>query len=133
MSPKKQKKRGGEKAKRKSQHCCVTFKAKPKFCVQRMPERRGVNIIMKQKAVKCTTCKRLCGKFQLFTSFTTLQFQLSFDTLRNCQIWGASCFFFLLFQQVMKCNLETYFPKFSCTCVLRFSVNYRISSFEQMN
>ena len=44
MSPKKQKKRGGEKAKRKSQHCCVTCKPKPKFCVLRMPERRGVNI-----------------------------------------------------------------------------------------
>ena len=27
----------------------------------------------------------------------------------------------------------TYFPKFSCSCVLRFWVNYRISSFEQMN
>ena len=27
----------------------------------------------------------------------------------------------------------TYFPKFSCTCVLQFWINYRISSFEQMN
>ena len=38
MRQEKRKKKGGEKAKSKSQDCCVTFK--PKFCFLRMPELR---------------------------------------------------------------------------------------------
>ena len=36
MRQEKRKKKGGEKAKSKSQDCCVTFK--PKLCFLRMPE-----------------------------------------------------------------------------------------------
>ena len=68
MRQEKRKKKGGEKAKSKSQDCCVTFK--PKNC-------RNVEILLSahartsqadilhldQKAAKCTTCKPVCGKF----------------------------------------------------------------------
>ena len=41
MRQEKRKKKGGEKAKSKSQDCCVTFKPKiSKFCFLRMPELR---------------------------------------------------------------------------------------------
>ena len=49
----KERKKGGEKAKSKSQDCCVTSK----FCFLCMPE------LLDPKAAKCTTCKQLCGKF----------------------------------------------------------------------
>ena len=62
MRQEKRKKRGGEKAKSKSQDCCVTFKPKnSKFCFLRMPELRILHL--DQKAVKCMTCEPVCGKF----------------------------------------------------------------------
>ena len=63
---KKSKTRGGEKAKSRSQDCCVTFKPKTisKFCFPCMPELcTQIFCIFDQNAAKCTTCKRLCGKF----------------------------------------------------------------------
>ena len=67
MRQEKRKKKGGEKAKSKSQDCCVTFKPKnemSKFCFLRMPElRKRISLHLDQKAAKCTTCKPVCGKF----------------------------------------------------------------------
>ena len=62
------KKRGGEKAKSKSQDCCVTFK--PKNYLEILPsayaQTSETNILhLDQKAAKSTTCKRLCCKFKL--------------------------------------------------------------------
>ena len=62
----KRKKRGGEKGKSKSQDCCVTFK--PKNCDEILLSAHArtsqADILhLDQKAVKCTTSKRVCGKF----------------------------------------------------------------------
>ena len=111
MRQEKRKKRGGEKAKSKSQDCCVNFKPISKFCFLHKIARTSqadilhltpvvqisiqwivqlVSLILihwiviypmdnaiqlldnwglDQKALKCTTCKRLCGKFQLFMTW----------------------------------------------------------------
>ena len=57
---------GEEKAKSKSQDCCVTFKSNNDLSVLLSVPARTLqaNILhLDEKAVKCTTCKRLCGKF----------------------------------------------------------------------
>ena len=61
MRQEKRKKRGGEKVKSKSQDCCVTFKPQNfAFCTCRTSQ---ANILhLDQKAMKCTTCKQVCGK-----------------------------------------------------------------------
>ena len=67
----KQKKRGEEKAKRKSQHCCVTFKPKNylEILLSAHAQTSQANILhLDQKAANCTTCKRLCGRFWLFVA-----------------------------------------------------------------
>ena len=58
----KQKKRGGEKVKSKSQDCCVTFKLKNylKILLSAHAWTSKANIIhLDQKAAKCMTCKQL--------------------------------------------------------------------------
>ena len=59
------KKRRGEKAKSKSQDCCVTFKPKNLEILLYAHARTSQADILHldQKAVKCTTCKPVCGKF----------------------------------------------------------------------
>ena len=62
----KRKKRGGEKGKSKSQDCCVTFKPKNyvKILLSAHAQTLQADILhLDQKAVKCTTGKRVCGKF----------------------------------------------------------------------
>ena len=66
MRHEKPKRRGREKEKSKSQDCCVPFQ--PKTCIKillsahaRTSQANGLHL--DQKAAKCTTCKRLCGKF----------------------------------------------------------------------
>ena len=59
-------KMGEEKAKSKSQHCCVTFKSNNDLAILLSvhAQTSQANILhLDQKAAKCTTCKRLCGKF----------------------------------------------------------------------
>ena len=62
----KRKKRGGEKGKSKSQDCCVTFKPKNyvEILLSAHARTSQADILhLDQKAVKCTTGKRVCGKF----------------------------------------------------------------------
>ena len=62
----KAKKEGGEKAKSKSQDCCVTFKPKNYLEILLSVHARTLqaNILhLNQKAAKCMTSKWLCGKF----------------------------------------------------------------------
>ena len=66
MRQEKQKKRGGEKAKSKSQDCCVTFKPKNflEILLSVHAQTSQANILhLDQKAAKCMTCKQLGGKF----------------------------------------------------------------------
>ena len=59
-------KREGEKAKRISQDCCVTFKPKNYLEILLSANARTSQasiLHLAQKAVKCTTCKQLCDKF----------------------------------------------------------------------
>ena len=62
----KQKMRGGEKGKSKSQDCCVTFKPKNyvDILLSAYARTSQADILhLDQKAVKCITSKRVCGKF----------------------------------------------------------------------
>ena len=62
----KRKKMGGEKGKCKSQDCCVTFKPKNylEILLSAHAQTLQADILhLDQKAVKCTTGKRVCGKF----------------------------------------------------------------------
>ena len=62
MRQQKQKKRGGEKVKSKSQDCCVTFKLKNylKILLSAHAWTSKANIVhLDQKAAKCMTCKQL--------------------------------------------------------------------------
>ena len=61
MRQEKRKKRAGEKAKSKSQDCCVTFK--PKNYLEILLSAHADILQLDQKAAKCTTCKPVCGKF----------------------------------------------------------------------
>ena len=66
MKQEKEKKKGGEKAKSKSQDRCVTFK--PKNYVEiLLSAHAGTSpadiLHLDQKAAKCSTCKPVCGKF----------------------------------------------------------------------
>ena len=57
---------GGEKAKSKSQDCCVTFKPKNylEILLSAHAQTSQANILhLDQKAAKCTICKWLCSKF----------------------------------------------------------------------
>ena len=64
MRQEKQKKKGGEKAKSKSQDCCVTFKTKSYLVILLSARTSQAHILhLDQKAAKCTTCKLVCGKF----------------------------------------------------------------------
>ena len=65
MRHEKRKKKGGEKAKSKSQDCCVTFKPKNylEILVSAHAGTSQADILnLEQKAAKCTTCKPVCGK-----------------------------------------------------------------------
>ena len=62
----KAKKKGGEKAKSKSQDCCVTFKPKNylKTLLSAHAWTSQADILhLDQKAANCTTYKPVCGKF----------------------------------------------------------------------
>ena len=62
----KRKKRGGGKGKSKSQDCCVTFKPKNYLEILLSTHARASQadiLHLDQKAVKCMTGKRVCGKF----------------------------------------------------------------------
>ena len=64
----KQKKRGGERAKRKSQDRCVTFNPKNYLEILLSEHLRTsqANILhLNQEAAKCTTCERICGTYNL--------------------------------------------------------------------
>ena len=66
MRQQKGKKRGGEKAKSKSQDCCVTFKPKNYLEILLSAHARTLQadiLHLDQKAAKCMTCKAFCGKF----------------------------------------------------------------------
>ena len=66
MRQEKRKRRGGEKAKSKSQDCCVTFKPKNylEIFLSAHAWTSPADILhLDQKAVKCTTGKSVCGKF----------------------------------------------------------------------
>ena len=66
MRQEKRKKRGGEKAKSKSQECCVTFKPKNydlKILLSAHARTSQADILhLDQEAAKCTICKWLGGK-----------------------------------------------------------------------
>ena len=59
------KKKGGEKAKSKSQDYCVTFKPKNlEISLSAHARTSQADVLhLDQKAMKCTTCKLVCGKF----------------------------------------------------------------------
>ena len=60
----KRKKKGEEKARCKSQDCCVTFKPENEILLSAHARTSQADILhLDQKAAKCTTCKPLCGKF----------------------------------------------------------------------
>ena len=62
----KAKKKGGEKAKSKSQDRCVTFKPKNYLEILLSVHARTSQadiLHLDQRAAKCTTCKPVCGKF----------------------------------------------------------------------
>ena len=62
----KAKKKGGEKAKSKSQDRCVTFKPKNYLEILLSVHARTSQadiLHLDQIAAKCTTCKPVCGKF----------------------------------------------------------------------
>ena len=61
----KRKKRGGEKGKSKSQDCCVTLNPETVEILLSAHARTSQADILHldQKAVKCTTGKRVCGNF----------------------------------------------------------------------
>ena len=62
MRQEERKKKGGEKAKSKSQHGCVTFK--PEILLSAHARTSQADILhVDQKAANCTTCKPVCGKF----------------------------------------------------------------------
>ena len=66
MRQEKRKKKGGEKAKSKSQDCCVTFKRKNYLEILLSVHARTLQadiLHLDHKAAKCTTCKPVCGKF----------------------------------------------------------------------
>ena len=66
MRQEKRKKRGGEKAKSKSQDGCVTFKPKNSLAILLSAHARTSQadiLQLDQKAAKCMTCKWICGKF----------------------------------------------------------------------
>ena len=69
MRQEKRKKKGGEKAKSKSQDCCVTFKPNFEILLSAHARTSQADILhLDQKAAKCTTCqsttcKPVCGKF----------------------------------------------------------------------
>ena len=66
MRQEKRKNRGGEKGKSKSQDSCVTFKPKNSLEILLSAHARTLQadiLHLDQKAVKCTTCKLVCGKF----------------------------------------------------------------------
>ena len=70
MRQEKRKNRGGEKAKIKSQDCCVTFKPQIgktsylEILLSPLARTSQADILhLDQKAMKCTTCKSVCGKF----------------------------------------------------------------------
>ena len=67
MRQEKQKKRGGEKAKSKSEDCCVTFKPKNylEILFSAHAQTLQANILhLDQKAVKCTTVNCLVVSFR---------------------------------------------------------------------
>ena len=60
MRQEKRKKRGGEKAKSKSQDCCVTFK--PEILLSAHARTSQADVLhLDQEAAKCTACKPVCG------------------------------------------------------------------------
>ena len=61
---KKSEKRGEPERKGKVKVKTAVLLLNPKFCFLRMPELLHLD----QKAVKCTTGKRVCDKFQLFVA-----------------------------------------------------------------
>ena len=66
MRQEKRKKRGGEKAKSKGHDCCVTFKPKNylEIWLSVHAQTSQADILhLDQKAMKCATCKPVCGKF----------------------------------------------------------------------
>ena len=66
MRQEKRKKKGGEKAKSKSQDCCLTFKPKNyvEILLSAHARTSQADILhLDQKAAKCSTCKPVCGKF----------------------------------------------------------------------
>ena len=67
MRQEKRKKKGGEKAKSKSQDCCVTFKPNLENLLCAHARTSQAHILhLDQKAAKCSTCKPVGGKFYLF-------------------------------------------------------------------
>ena len=94
--------KGGEERKRKVKvkSAVSLFNPKPvsKFYFLRMPElRKLMGLHLDQKAAKCTTCKRLCGKFYLFTAKQWPEnHSTSFKTCFSAKSSGAnglSCMF----------------------------------------
>ena len=58
------KKEGRRESQRKSQDRCVAFKPNLEILLSVHSWTSQANILhLDQKAVKCTTCKQLCGKF----------------------------------------------------------------------
>ena len=64
MRQEKRKKRGGEKAKSKSQDCCVKIVSNVEILLSAHARTSQADILhLDQKAMKCTTCKPVWGKF----------------------------------------------------------------------
>ena len=66
MRQEKRKKKGGEKAKSKSQDCCVTFTPKNYVQILLSAHARTSQADiwhLGQKAANCMACKPVCGKF----------------------------------------------------------------------
>ena len=131
---------GGEEAKRKSQHCCVTFKAKPKFCVQRMPERRGVNI-WNRRPLSVRPVNRFVVSFSSLLLLLLYSFSSPSMPGEIFRFGELPVLFFILARNEMQPwwfkmnqNGGDIFSQVQLyPSVLRFGVNYRISRFEQMN
>ena len=66
MRQKMGKKRGGEKAKSKSQDCLVTWE--PNLLSAHARTSQANILHLDQKAAECTTCKWLYGTFYFFTA-----------------------------------------------------------------
>ena len=114
--PSKRKKNEARKAKSKSQDCCVTFKPKNyvEILLSAHARTSQADILhLDQKAAKRTTCKQVCGKFQLFIARQWPEnHSNSFKTRFSAKSLGANGLSFLIWIQIshLGCFIYTNHP-----------------------